>query len=137
MAVAAGGGRDYPEPVISWLSISRLRFLLIVLVLSAFYSVSWRLAHVEPAKLLSGLPKMAGWAVKAWPPALDELPVLLQRTAETIAMAALGTTVTAALATSGPRSLGTTARFSPFSSKSRSAPSFSSSARHARVNWRC
>ena len=33
MAVAAGGGRDYPEPVISWLSISRLRFLLIVLVL--------------------------------------------------------------------------------------------------------
>jgi len=40
-------------------------------------------------------------------------------------------------ATSGPRSLGTTARFSPFSSKSRSAPSFSSSARHARVNWRC
>ena len=98
MAVAAGGGRDYPEPVVSWLAISRLRFLLIVLVLSAFYSVSWRLAHVEPAKLLSGLPKMAGWAVKAWPPALDELPVLLQRTAETIAMAAIGTTVASALA---------------------------------------
>ena len=30
-----------------------------------------------PAKLLTGLPKMAGWAVKAWPPATDELPVLL------------------------------------------------------------
>ncbi len=98
MAVAAGGGRAYPEPVTSWLSFSRLRFLLIVLVLAAFYSVSWRLAHVEPARLLSGLPKMAGWAVKAWPPALDELPVLLQRTAETIAMAAIGTTVASALA---------------------------------------
>src|SRR5438128_1912695 len=44
------------------------------------------------------VPKVAGWAAKAWPPATDELPVLLRRTAETIAMAAIGTTVAALLA---------------------------------------
>ncbi|PYN50761.1 MAG: phosphonate ABC transporter, permease protein PhnE [Candidatus Rokuibacteriota bacterium] len=44
------------------------------------------------------MPKMAGWAAKAWPPAIDELPILLLRTAETIAMAAIGTTAAALLA---------------------------------------
>ena len=52
----------------------------------------------DPGRLLTGLPKMAGWAAKAWPPATDELPVLLLRTAETIAMAAIGTTAAALLA---------------------------------------
>jgi len=33
---------------------------------------------------------MASWVGKAWPPATDELPVLLLRAAETVAMAALG-----------------------------------------------
>jgi phosphonate transport system permease protein len=41
---------------------------------------------------------MAGWARKAWPPATGELPILLLRTAETVAMAALGTTAAALLA---------------------------------------
>ena len=41
---------------------------------------------------------MASWAVKAWPPATDELPVLLLRAAETVAMAAIGTTAAALLA---------------------------------------
>ena len=76
----------------------RLRFLLIVVLVAAFYSVSWRLAQVDPGRLLTGLPKMGGWALKAWPPALDELTILLQRTAETIAMAAIGTTLAAVLA---------------------------------------
>src|SRR5215470_19230805 len=76
----------------------RARFLLVALLLAAFYTVSWRLAQVSPAKLLTGLPKMAGWATKAWPPATDELPVLLWRTAETVAMAAVGTTAAALLA---------------------------------------
>ncbi len=88
----------YPEPVVPWLSRTRLRFLLVVALLAMFYSASWHLAKVDPHKLVTGLPKMASWAVKAWPPASDELPVLLQRTAETIAMAALGTTAAAVLA---------------------------------------
>src|SRR3989475_7910876 len=82
----------------TWWSRGRLRFVLLALLLALFYSVSWRLAQVDPGKLLTGLPKMAGWAAKAWPPATDELPVLLLRTAETIAMAAIGTTAAAVLA---------------------------------------
>src|SRR5437867_4133159 len=95
MATGAGA---YPEPVIPWLSKSRLRLVAVLVLLAAFYSASWHLAKVDPAKFLSGLPKMASWTGKAWPPAMDELPVLLQRTGETIAMAAIGTTAAALLA---------------------------------------
>ncbi len=77
---------------------ARLRFTAIVLLVAAFYAASWQLAQVSPAKLVTGLPKMAGWARKAWPPATDELPVLLRRAAETVAMAAIGTTAAALLA---------------------------------------
>lgn len=78
--------------------MKRLRFVAALVLLAGFYAASWHLAQVDPARLLSGLPKMAGWAKKAWPPAIDELPILLQRTAETIAMAAIGTTAAAILA---------------------------------------
>jgi len=95
---AVSAARDYPEPRRSWLSARRLRFLALVLLVAAFYSTSWHLAGVDLGKLLTGVPRMAGWAAKAWPPATDELPTLLRRTAETIAMAAIGTTAAAVLA---------------------------------------
>lgn len=98
MTVAAIPAREYPEPAQAWLSASRVRFVLIVLAVAVFYSLSWRLAHVEPRKLVTGLPRMLSWAHKAWPPATAELPVLLLRTAETVAMAAIGTTAAAVLA---------------------------------------
>ena len=90
--------REYPEPAAPWLSPHRLRVALALVGLVAFYVVSWQLAKVNLAKLATGLPKMASWATKAWPPATDELPVLLLRAAETVAMAAIGTTVAALLA---------------------------------------
>jgi phosphonate transport system permease protein len=77
---------------------ARLRFAAIVLLVAAFYATSSQLAQVSPSKLMTGLPKMASWARKAWPPATDELPVLLRRAAETVAMAAIGTTAAALLA---------------------------------------
>src|SRR6266566_1221347 len=98
MATAMRRAGEYPEPVVAWWSGRRLRFALVLLLLAASYSASWHLAKVDPGRLLTGLPKMAGWAAKAWPPATDELPVLLLRTAETIAMAAIGTTAAALLA---------------------------------------
>jgi phosphonate transport system permease protein len=98
MVTAAGRAREYPDPrPAGWLG-GRGRFLLVVVLLAVLYSASWRLAQVDPGKLVTGLPRMAGWAAKAWPPATDELPVLLLRTAETIAMAAIGTTAAAVLA---------------------------------------
>jgi len=97
-AIAAKTEREYPEPTAAWLSVGRLRFFLVIVALAAFYSLCWQLARVDPGKLLTGLPRMASWAAKAWPPAVDELPVLLIRAAETVAMAALGTTGAALLA---------------------------------------
>src|SRR6267142_1196812 len=98
MATVVKRAVEYPDPRASWWSGRRLRFVLVLMLLAAFYSASWQLAKVDPERLLTGLPKMAGWAAKAWPPATDELPVLLLRTAETIAMAAIGTTAAALLA---------------------------------------
>lgn len=98
MTVAAIPAREYPEPAQAWLSASRVRFVLIALGVAVFYSICWRLAHVEPHKLVTGLPRMLSWAHKAWPPATNELPLLLLRTAETVAMAAIGTTAAAVLA---------------------------------------
>jgi len=90
--------RVYTEPVSPLWSGSRLRFLAILLLVGAFYVVSWHLAQVSPSKLAAGLPRLASWARKAWPPATDELPVLLRRAAETVAIAAIGTTAAALLA---------------------------------------
>jgi phosphonate transport system permease protein len=98
MATVVKRAVEYPDPVAAWWSGRRLGFVLVLILLAAFYSASWQLAKVDPGRLLTGLPKMAGWAAKAWPPATDELPVLLLRTAETIAMAAIGTTAAALLA---------------------------------------
>ena len=94
----AAPARVYAEPISPWWSTGRLRFVAILLAVTAFYAVSWHLAQVSPSKLARGLPKMASWARKAWPPATDELPVLLRRAAETVAMAAIGTTAAALLA---------------------------------------
>jgi phosphonate transport system permease protein len=98
MAFGSRPAREYPEPAVAWFSAGRLRAALVVVVVGAFYVASWHLAKVDLSKLTTGLPRMASWAVKAWPPATDELPVLLLRAAETVAMAAIGTTVAAVLA---------------------------------------
>jgi phosphonate transport system permease protein len=77
---------------------ARLRTWTVAAAVVAFYIVSWRLAQVDPAKLASGLPKLAHWLAQAWPPNVAELPLFLQRTAETVAMAAIGTTLATLLA---------------------------------------
>src|SRR5437588_4857706 len=98
MSMTAVPAREYPEPELGWLAASRLRFVVTIVALAAIYSVCWHVAKVDVGKLATGLPRMASWAAKAWPPATDELPVLLRRAAETVAMAALGTTGAALLA---------------------------------------
>jgi phosphonate transport system permease protein len=97
-ATSAAPPREYPEPAGRWLAPGRWRFLAVVVVVAAFYATCWNLARVDLGKLATGLPRMASWAGKAWPPATDELGVLLLRAAETVAMAALGTTGAALLA---------------------------------------
>ena len=76
----------------------RLRLSAILLAVFAFYALSWYLAKVDLEKLATGLPKLWRWIATAWPPKWDEMPVFLLRTAETIAMAAIGTTMAVMLA---------------------------------------
>ena len=88
----------YREPPTSWRAWRQLQRLAVVVLLLIFYGVSLHLAQVSPQKLLAGLPKMAGWLLKAWPPLTSELDILLLRAAETVAMAAIGTTLATILA---------------------------------------
>ncbi len=79
-------------------SARRLRLWLICVVIFAFYAFSWRLAGIDLSKLATGLPKLGHWLAGAWPPDLSELPLFMQRIAETVAMAAIGTTLATLLA---------------------------------------
>ena len=68
------------------------------LAAAAFYITCWRVAQVDPGRLAEGLPKLGHWIASAWPPDLAELPLFGERIAETIAMAAIGTTAAMLLA---------------------------------------
>jgi phosphonate transport system permease protein len=76
----------------------RVRFWFIVAIIAAFYFIAGTLAQVNPAKLVTGIPKLWFWITQAWPPKYEELPLFLLRTAETVAMAAIGTTLATVLA---------------------------------------
>lgn len=68
-----------------------MRFAALLLLGVAFYVVCLNVAQVDFARLWAGLPRMATWAARAWPPDLSELGVLAQRAAETLAMGVVGT----------------------------------------------
>ena len=76
----------------------RLRIWLVGLTVAVFYIVAWHLAGVDLARLAVGLPKLAHWIGQAWPPKFAEIPLFAQRTVETVAMAAIGTTFATLLA---------------------------------------
>ena len=82
----------------AWLGARGVRFALVLLAVLLFYGVCAHLARVDLVKLAAGLPKLGHWLAQAWPPKVDELPLFLLRTAETVAMAAIGTTVAVLLA---------------------------------------
>lgn len=55
-------------------------------------------ADVDLWRLWKGLPRLAAWTARAWPPNFEDFTTLLHRAAETIAMASLGTTAGAMIA---------------------------------------
>jgi len=67
-------------------------------VAAVVYVVSWRLTKVDLPRLAHGLSTMFGWAAKAWPPTTRELPLILQRAGETVAIAIIGTTLATIIA---------------------------------------
>jgi phosphonate transport system permease protein len=79
-------------------SAARLRRVLVVATIVAFYLVAGHLVQFDLGRLARGLPKLAHWIAGAWPPDVAELPIFVWRTAETIAMAAIGSTLAVLIA---------------------------------------
>lgn len=88
----------YHEPPVDWLSASVIARIAIAVALVAFFVVCVRLSEVDLGKLAAGLPRLAAWAAKGWPPQLNELDVMALRAMETVAIATVGTAVATILA---------------------------------------
>ncbi|QRG08684.1 phosphonate ABC transporter, permease protein PhnE [Xanthobacter dioxanivorans] len=67
-----------------------LRFALAAVIVVLF-GICLKLAEVDPAALVAGLPRLATWAAKSWPPYLNDLDVYWYRAAETVAIATVAT----------------------------------------------
>lgn len=64
----------------------------------AGFAACVRLAQVHPFELWQGLPTLGSWVAQAFPPDTDGLGLLLQRAAETVAIAVVGTVAAVVLA---------------------------------------
>jgi phosphonate transport system permease protein len=76
----------------------RLKFAVLLTLGVAFYVVCLTTAQVDFGKLWAGLPRLANWAARSWPPDTSELGTLMIRAAETVAMGTVGTSFGAMLA---------------------------------------
>ena len=81
-------------------SLARFRRVVIVMMIIAFYLFAGYLVQFDLGRLATGLPKLGHWLAGAWPPSVAELPIFIWRTAETIAMAAIGSTLAVLMALS-------------------------------------
>lgn len=88
----------YPEPPRVLLSGGRIRFVGGLVAVTAFYAACVHFAQIDFDRLWTGLPRLVQWSLRAWPPAFDELDLLLARAAETLAVATVGTTLGIAIA---------------------------------------
>lgn len=68
-----------------------LRQGFIGLIAIAILVASIRKTEVAPAEFWAGLPRLSRWLTDLWPPDLSELPTFLNATAETLAIAVVGT----------------------------------------------
>jgi phosphonate transport system permease protein len=83
----------YPDPARSAIAVAPLRFAATLLLFMLVYGLSLYFVDFDLSRLWGGLPRLAHWAAKAWPPDLRELDVLSERALETLAMAIVGTTI--------------------------------------------
>lgn len=76
----------------------RIAFAGLLAVAVILYAVCLKIAQVDFGRLWDGLPRLARWAARAWPPDLSEIGVLAMRAAETVAMGTVGTSFGALIA---------------------------------------
>ena len=88
----------YADPARSLFGRAPLRFTATLLLILAIYAVSLRFVDFDLIKLWGGLPRLAHWMAKAWPPDVSDFRSLVTRALETVAMAIIGTTIGAVIA---------------------------------------
>ncbi len=76
----------------------RIAFALLLALGVGFYVACLKVAQVDFGKLWDGLPRLAKWAARAWPPDLSEIGTIVLRAAETVAMGTIGTSFGALIA---------------------------------------
>jgi phosphonate transport system permease protein len=76
----------------------RLAFAVLLVLAVIGYALCLKVAQVDFGRLWEGLPRLARWAARAWPPDLTEVGVLSLRAAETVAMGTVGTSFGALIA---------------------------------------
>lgn len=86
------------ETLVDWFSVPVLLRTGIAVLMVGFFAVCVWLAEINIPALLAGLPRLANWASKSWPPYLGDIDAFLIRAAETVAIATVGTTVATILA---------------------------------------
>ncbi len=79
-------------------AVSRTAFVPLLGLGVAFYALCLHVAEVDVMRLLEGLPRLAGWIARSWPPDLSEIDVLARRGLETVAMATVGVSFGAIIA---------------------------------------
>ena len=89
---------SYQEPRLSPLAPAFLARVAVGAAVLAFIVLSVRVAEVDPAKLVAGLPRLWAWASTAWPPYTGDFDAFLYRALETISIATVGTTAATLLA---------------------------------------
>lgn len=90
--------RDAPRGASAQIATPRASFVLLLAAGLAFYALCLHVADVNVNRLLEGLPRLAGWIARSWPPDFSELDVLALRGLETIAMATVGVSFGAIIA---------------------------------------
>jgi phosphonate transport system permease protein len=81
------------EPGFEYASRRFVAGLALATVAAVFFGFCVWFARVDPAALVTGLPRLAEWAEKSWPPLTTELDVYTLRALETVAIATVGTFV--------------------------------------------
>jgi hypothetical protein len=76
----------YPDPARSLIGAAPVRFVTTLLLLLLVYGFSLYFVDFDLGRLWGGLPRLAHWAAKAWPPDTSDLGVLIERAIETVAM---------------------------------------------------
>lgn len=80
-----------PFPVRS--PLSRLKFAGLLAAGAVFYAACLHFSQIDLGRLWTGLPRLGTWLARGWPPDFSDIGALLERAAETVAMATVGTTL--------------------------------------------